>query len=220
MEGEFLIPDIAEAICLEIKKEEIKQQLLIISTWYRPPSSKMQFFNVFETFLSSTKSENKEPVITGDFNCDSLKSDVNSNISQLRDLINIYQQQQRIYQPTRTTDLTQALIDIKIKKIDDPKTIESGVIEFSISDHSLVYICRKTGIPNNDTSNVIETIQYVNFNPSELQFDLSQAFGYFSFDSDPNSAWSKWKEIFLQIADSHAPCKSKNSKKRTLPLAV
>ena len=94
------------------------------------------------------------------------------------------------------------------------------MIELSINDHSLVYICRKIGIPNSDTPNVIETIQYVNFSPSELQFDLSQAFGYFSFDPDPNSAWNKWKEIFLQIADSHAPCKSKNSKKRTLPLAV
>ena len=84
-----LIPDVAEAICLEIKKQKMKP--LLISTWYRPPSSKMQFFDEFETFLNNAENENKELVITGDFNCDLLKSEANSNIKQLRDLIDLYQ---------------------------------------------------------------------------------------------------------------------------------
>ena len=120
---------------------------LLTSTWYRPPISKMQFFDEFETFLNDAENENEELVITGDFNCDLLKSDANSNIRQLRDLIDLYQLQQHVDQPTRITDLTQTLLDIIITKIDDPKTIESGVIELGISDPSLVYICRKIGIP-------------------------------------------------------------------------
>ena len=71
---------------------------------------------------------------------DLLKSDANSNIRHLQDLIDLYQLHQHIDQPTRITDLTQTLLDIIITKIDDPKTIESGVIEPGISDHSLVYI--------------------------------------------------------------------------------
>ena len=128
----------------------------------------MQFFDEFvKTFLNNAENENKELVITGDFNCDLLKSDANSNIRQLRDLIDLYQLQQHIDQPTRITDLKQTLLDIIITIIDDPKTIESGVIELGISDHSLVYICRKTGIPNN-TFKVFETGHYDNFNQSEF----------------------------------------------------
>ena len=145
-----------------------------------------------------------------------LKSDANSNIKQLRDLIDLYQLQQHIDQPTRITDLTQTLLDIIITKIDDPKTIESGVIELGISDHSLVYICRKIGIPNN-TFKVLETRHYNNFNPREFQLDFSQAFRYFSYDLDPNFAWCEWKEIFLQIADTHAPCKSKKLRNKRCP---
>ena len=62
--------------------------------------------------------------------------------------MDLYQLQQHIDQPIRTTDLAQTIIDIIMTKIDDPKTIESGVIELGISDHSLVYVCRKNGIPN------------------------------------------------------------------------
>ena len=164
----------------------------LISTWYRPPSSKMQFFDEFETFLNNAENENKELVITGDFNCDLLKSDVNSNISRLRDQVDLYQLQQHIDQPIRTTDLTQTFLDIIITKIDDPKTIESGVIELGISDHSLDYICRKIGIPNN-TFKVLETRHYDNFN----QRELSQAFRYLSYDLDPNFAWCEWKEFFF-----------------------
>ena len=145
-----------------------------------------------------------------------LKNDANSNIRQLRDLIDLYQLHQHIDQPTRITDLTQTLLDIIITKIGDPKTIESGVIELSISDHSLVYICRKIGIPNN-TFKVLETRHYDNFNTREFQFDLSQAFRYFSYDLDPNFAWCEWKEIFLQIADTHAPCKSKKVRNKRCP---
>ena len=54
-----------------------------------------------------------------------------------------YQLKQHITTPTRITNDTQSLIDIIITKIDDTKTIDSGVIHLGTSDHSLVYICRK-----------------------------------------------------------------------------
>ncbi|CAB3977530.1 RNA-directed DNA polymerase from transposon BS [Paramuricea clavata] len=46
-----LSPDTAEAICLKIRKPKSKP--LLVSTWYRPPGSKPQFFNDFETFLKN-----------------------------------------------------------------------------------------------------------------------------------------------------------------------
>ena len=87
-----LIPDNSEAICLEIKKPKMKP--LLISKQYRPPNSKVHFFNDSETFLSKVDDDNKE--IAGDFNCDLSKNNCNSNTNQLRDLIDVYQLQQLI----------------------------------------------------------------------------------------------------------------------------
>ncbi len=82
------------------------ERCMINSTWYRPPGSKPQFFNDFETFLKNIN-ENKEIVITGDFNCNMLnnQSNNNANTRTLLDLIDIYQLRQHINMPTTTTVL-------------------------------------------------------------------------------------------------------------------
>ena len=54
---------------------------------------------------------------------------------------------QHIQSPTRVTPRSQSLIDLIITSIDDNKTIDSGVVEMGIRDHSLVYLCRKVSIP-------------------------------------------------------------------------
>ena len=69
-------------------------------------------------------------------------------------------------------------------KIEDTKTIESGVIELGISDQSLVYICIKIEKPE-----IIKTRHYKNFCASDFQYDLSQAFGFFTNDLYTNNAW-------------------------------
>ena len=88
-------------------------------------------------------------MITGDFNCDFLKTvdHNNNNLKRVRDLIDIYQLQQHIETPTRITSSTETLLDIVITRSDDNKTSDSGVIEMGISDHSMVYICRKISVP-------------------------------------------------------------------------
>ena len=66
LERKSLIPDNVEAICLEIQKPNAKP--IIISTWYRPPGSKSELLERFELFLQNIDNENKETIITGDFN--------------------------------------------------------------------------------------------------------------------------------------------------------
>jgi hypothetical protein len=118
----------------------------------------MEFFNDFENFIKVIDNENKEIIITGDFNCDMLQDSNyrNNNSKRLDDLLDIYQLQQHIDKPTRTTDSTKTLIDIIITKSDDTKTSDSGVIALGISDHDLVYICRKIGVPR-ETPKIVET---------------------------------------------------------------
>ncbi len=51
-------------------------------------------------------------------------------------------------------------------KIDDTKSIDSGVIHLGISDHSLVYICRKIA-NQKETPKLIETRQFKRFKVSK-----------------------------------------------------
>ncbi len=71
IERSALISDNIEALCLEIRKPKIKP--VLVSTLYRPPHSNIELLECFETFLQKTDDENKEMMITGDFNCDLLK---------------------------------------------------------------------------------------------------------------------------------------------------
>ena len=56
------------------------------------------------------------------------------------------------------------------------KITDSGVIHLGISDHSLVYVCRKVSIPR-EKPKIVETRQFKNFNTGNFQQDLRQAFG-------------------------------------------
>jgi hypothetical protein len=124
-----------------------------------------------------------------------------------------------IDKPSRTTNYSQTLIDLILTKIEDNKTIDCGVIELGISDHSLVYICRKISIPKGKPK-LIETRQFRHFNPTDFQNNLREAFSNFNHYTDPNLAWHQWKGIFLQIADKHACTPAiKKSKERIYPMA-
>jgi hypothetical protein len=65
----------------------------------------------------------------------------------MNDLMDVYQLQQHIQCPTTVTITTKSLLDLILTKIDDTKTANAGVIHLGISDHSLVFICRKISIP-------------------------------------------------------------------------
>ena len=45
--------------------------------------------------------------------------------------------------------------------------------------------------------------------PANFRSDLTLTLWYFlETESDSNKAWDTWKQIFIQVADSHAPLKS------------
>ena len=54
-------------------------------------------------------------------------------------------------------------MDLILTKIDNIERIDSGVIELRISDHSLVYICRKISVPK-ENPKIMETRQFMDFN--------------------------------------------------------
>ena len=152
----------------------------------------------------------------GDLNCNLLATNTDSHTKKLIDLFDIYQLRQHITMPTRTTTNSKTLIYIIITKIEDTKIIDSGVIDLGISDHNLVYICRKISIPK-QAPKIIETRQFKNFNASAFQHDLREAFRTCNFHSDPNIGWDEWKAMFLNIANTHAPVRTRKVKSAHTP---
>ena len=70
---------------------------------------------------------------------------------------------------------TKTLLDLIICTIGDSKTIASGVVDLGKSDHNLVYICRKVGIPKRKPK-ITETRQYYKLNAVKFQTDLIENF--------------------------------------------
>ena len=108
------------------------------------------------------------------------------------------------------------LIDVFITNVPD-KIACSGVSHVGISDHSMIYIINS--IRRNRQTLKFKTVgNFKNFNSSDLVRDLSFVpWQSLLLISDPNCYWNKWKELFLNIADFHAPLISKRVQNHHLP---
>ena len=204
-----LVPESLEQICVEINKPKSKP--FLVSSWYRPPNSKIEIFNFFEELLKLVDIEDKELITTGDLNCDLLQPDKNASTARLLDIFNIYLLKQHIQSPTRVTLNSQTLIDVIISSIENNKTVEAGVVELGISDHNLVYICRKVSVPK-EPPKIIFSRQFKNFRVNEFRTDLRNIFATNIITDDPNNMWHDWKNRFLHVDEKHAPTRQRRVK--------
>ena len=190
---------------------------MLISTWYRPPSAKIELFQKFENLLKLIDNEEKDIIITGDLNCNFIEHTQNQATSKLIDIIDIFQLQQHIQTPTRTTYNSSSLIDLILTHIDDDKTLEAGVVDLGISDQSLnVYICRKISIPK-EPPEIVFTRQFKNYNSHQFKEELSYYTKLDPTSNDPNVLWNEFKNNFLTIAEKHAPVRQRRVKSELKP---
>jgi len=131
-------------------------------------------------------------------------------------LCNLYQYSQLIQVPTRVTASSSTLIDLFLTN-NPCKFSHHGVSHIGISDHSLIYAIRKsftsTGVPT-----IINSRQLRNFDPTMFRRDLALA-PWQSVENitDPNVAWNAWRNMFLNICDSHAPFRRKKVRSSNSP---
>ena len=138
------------------------------------------------------------------------------NSSHLINIFDIYGLSQLITEPTRVTPDSKTLIDLCITNSPE-KVTNSGVIHLGISDHSLVFLSRKTQYCRIGPR-VIETRQFKHFNRGKFLSDLNQLpWANVDLYSDPNEMWRVWKEMFLGCVDKHAPLKSKRIRNKRSP---
>jgi hypothetical protein len=95
--------------------------------------------------------------------------------------------------------------------------LRSGVIHIGISDHSMVYACRKISTPNN-MHKVVTTRSLKNYDSHKFSEDLKHHFENYEFDNnDPNELWGLWKSIFNIILEKHAPTRLRKVRSEYAP---
>ena len=90
----------------------------------------------------------------------------------------------------------------------------SRVSHVAISDHSLVYAYRKISISTLSKGvNLIKYRQFKHFNSANFYADiLAQPWDDIKQLYDPNDMWRRWKELFLNVCEKHAPMKTKRTR--------
>ena len=107
-----LIPEGLEAICIEVM--QAKSKPILITSIYRPPNTSTDIFDKIEILMQNLDQENKEVIILGDFNCDVLSLIISNHTRKFLDLIEVFQFDQTITQPTRITQNSETLIDVAL----------------------------------------------------------------------------------------------------------
>ncbi|XP_028514543.1 uncharacterized protein LOC114574952, partial [Exaiptasia diaphana] len=145
-----------ECLTIEISKPNSKS--FLVSTWYRPESP-VSVFDTFENVIAKVDAEYKEIYLLGDTNCNFLPGANDPNAKHLRDILELYGLAQLITKPTRITASSRSLIDHCITNCVD-KIKHSGVIHLGISDHSLVFMIRKSNSFRNGGHKTIKTREW------------------------------------------------------------
>ena len=212
----FLRPDLSpetiECLTIEISKPNSKS--FLVSTWYRPESP-VSVFDTFENVIAKVDAEYKEIYLLGDTNCNFLPSANDPNAKHLRDILELYGLAQLITKPTRITASSRSLIDHCITNCVD-KIKHSGVIHLGISDHSLVFMIRKSNSFRNGGHKTIKTREWKLFNEANFLADLEKK-NWVCHGENPNAQWEGWKANLMDTIDKHAPIRNKRVRAKKSP---
>ena len=191
-----LISENLENLTVEIKKPRSKS--ILVSTWYTPPDSPVSHFSEIEQMIGSMDAENLEYFLLGDLNLDLLPTAISPNRAKLVEIFDIYDLEQLINELTRITAKSSTLIDLCITSA-PINVVNSGVMHLSISDHSLVYIIRKTHYVQDGVRH-IEARTMKNFNTENFLRDLEQKhWDNVYYFEDPNKMWEIWKCMLMEV---------------------
>ena len=188
-----------ESCSVEILRPKSKK--VIIWSIYRAPNGNVDIFIDELNGVLQDISDQDEVLLLGDFNI--------SNLANAHDL------EQIIDQPTRVTE-TSTLIDLVFSNTVHRIT-DHGVIDLSLSDHSMVFCVVKAGVTK-ASGKTIEYRFYKRYQKNGFIQELCQTdWSIVDNESDVDSALLAWNELFLCTANRHAPIKTARIKGTKLP---
>ena len=169
---------------------------------------KFELLDSIEVLFQNLDNEQKELIIVGDLNCDLLQRNLINHTRPFSDIVNLFQLTQLIDHPTRITDKTASLLHVAI--VNSPEKIShSGVLHVGVSDHSLIYICRKISFSFNNPK-CVESRNFKNYVQRDFNYNLHHALLMLNWEiNDPNMLWNNFRTTFNYVADIHVPIQSR-----------
>ena len=176
-----------------------------------------EFSDLFLKYLTErvTKENNKEVILIGDFNIDLIKSNSNTNASEIRDIIYSSNILPHITSPTQLTSRSHTLINNIFSNINEECT--SGSIINTISDH----LCQFFIIPNHSYSynskkeifhRNVKKFKKQNFLSDQKKLDWDTLLSHCKQDVDLSC--NKFLDKITKLLDIHAPVKRLSHKKK------
>ena len=118
-----------------------KAEGILFGTFYEPPLQ-CDFLNPFQEVLWLANAENKERLITGDFNSDFLDASSSNSTKDMKRILSSFNLRQLIDKETRITKESSTLLDFFATN--SPKNVTvAQVIPSTLSDHDLLVVVRK-----------------------------------------------------------------------------
>ena len=135
MEKDF----VGECMWLELLSPKAKG--ILLDTFNGPPSQS-DFLNQFQEVLEFANAENKETLITGDFNFDFLDASSSNSTKDMKRILSSFNLKQLIDKATRITKESSTLLDLFATN--SPKNVAlAKVIPSTLSDHDMLVVVRK-----------------------------------------------------------------------------
>ncbi|XP_028403934.1 uncharacterized protein LOC114526522 [Dendronephthya gigantea] len=206
----------AELCSIEILRPKAKK--VIVWSIYRPPNGKVeQFVNELNELLLNV-ADKDELLVLGDFNISwNAKSAVDKALKRkLKNLANGHGLEQIIDQPTRVTEKSSTVLDLIFTNFPH-RIIDHGIVDPSLSDHSMVFCVVKACVIK-APGKTIEFRSYKRYQKRNFIQDLRSA-DWSVVDDEPtvDLAVLAWNNLFLSIANKHAPIKTTRIKGSKLP---
>lgn len=190
------IEGIIEQCCICLPKRK-----LVVIGVYRPPQGSLQeFYNVLDETLQmvSAKYPSYKCVVSGDINIDLLEDSISKK--NLLCILNAYNLDQTIYEPTRVTSNSSTLID----NIFTSAPYKAQVVISALSDHRGQFVSfPDLGIAKNaktEDNNFVYKRIFSNSKIEAFKSELSAMNWQNIFDiTDPNIAYNEFQLMFTNL---------------------
>ena len=166
---------------------------------------------ISETICLKSKKVPRSSILLGDFNVDyQLRSTAKS---RLQTLARAFSLEQLITSATRITQSSKSTINL-IFANNIHRVVASGVYSLGISDHSLIFCVIEAGVAKSGGNyRDINYRCYKNYNQHNFKYDLENVdWSFMDSVSDINNTVNNWCNKFSEIADKHAPIKTRRAK--------
>ena len=151
--------------------------------------------------------------MTGDFNF--LAKSCSKETKELKEIFRNFGLMQLINRATRTAKESSTLLDLFASN--SPRNITfTNVVASSLSNHDMLVAVRKINACK-QPPRTIECRNYAKYNPLAFCDDLRDIpWDDVLKERNVNTAWRKWKKLFLNVCNRHAPYKLTGETKKLM----